>query len=222
MALGDIYAVGVYQTLNSQRIINVFYYRQFVPFDIIGTGTRAAALGVSFRNNVIPDWRNAAITQLVFDRIEVENLFDDTDVWTDLLSVTGNRTPPSGTTNEYLPTFMALGVTLDGSGKHVRNGKKRFAGLWEGDNVNGFTAAGVIAAYQPLITRLSQKRDYGGVTLADGFEPVIVQRVKEMVADQEKYRLPRTQAEAVFKVVTDAALSVILTTQNSRKIGKGV
>lgn len=222
MALGDIYAVSVFQSLNSQRVINVFYYRQFVPFDPIGTGTRAAALGVSFRNNVIPDWRSCAITALSFDRVEVENLFDDTDVWSDILAQTGMRTPPPGTPTEFLPTFMSLGVTLDGQGKHVRDGKKRFAGLWEGDNINGFAGTGVVAAYQPLIARLSQNRDYGGVLLTDGFEPIVVQRVKEMVADQQKYRLPRTRAEAVFKVITEAALSVILTTQNSRKIGKGV
>lgn len=222
MALGDIYTVSVFQSLSAQRVINVFFYRQFVPISVLGEGTVASALGVSFRNNVIPDWRSAAINALTFDTIEVENLFDDTDVWTDVLAVTGNRAAPSGTPSEFMPTFTALGVTLDGAGKQVRDGKKRFAGLWEGDSASGFTAAGVVAAYQPLLTRLSQDRDYGGVTGAGGFAPVVVARVREMVADQERYRLPRTQLETVFKRITEAALSVIISTQNSRKFGKGV
>ena len=221
MALGDVYQVVVNQSLQSQKVVNVFYYQQSAPFVNNSGQTNAGVLGVSFRQNVIPDWRSFAITQLTFETIEVENLFDDADTWIDVLALNGQRAAPSGSTPEVMPSFVGLGITLDGNGKQVRDGKKRLAGIWEGDSVAGFAGTGLVAACQPLLVRFAQGRDYGSPTLAEGFRPVIVSRVAEVINGQRKYRLPRTQAELVFKTVTEAALSLILTTQNTRKLGRG-
>ena len=221
MALGDVYQLVVNQSLQSQKVVNVFYYEQSTPFVNNSGTTNAGVLGISFRANVIPTWRSYAVTQLAFESIEVENLFDDTDTWVDILALNGQRAAPSGSTPEILPAFTSLGITLDGAGKQVRDGKKRLAGLWEGDSVSGFAATGLVAACQPLLTRFAEGRDYGSPTLAEGFRPIVVSRVQEVINGQRKYRLPRTRAELVFKAVTEAALSLILTTQNTRKLGRG-
>jgi hypothetical protein len=65
--------------------------------------------------------------------------------------------------------------------------------------------------------------DLGAVSGASKcFRPVQVRRVKEVVGDIVKYRLPKTQGEAFWKDVTEVVFDTLLTTMNSRKEGRGV
>lgn len=221
MALGDVYSIRVFQTYQNQRCLNVFFYRQFVPI-LVSPGPVADVLRVAFQAKVVDVWRASSPPAVIFERIEVVNLFDETDVSDTLINQAGTRNSLIAGQTEQLPVFTAVSIKLDGTGRAVKDGKKRLAGLYEADQNGTFLQAPVVASYDAVAQAFRRNLDYGSVTQADGFEPVLVKRVKEVVANQEKYRLPRTQAELVFKTIARAAVEVLLTTQSTRKVGRGV
>ena len=127
------------------------------------------------------------------------------------------------TDRELESTFNAIGFALNGDNPAVKNGAKRFGGVFE-DYVND----GVITG-SDLITKLNALGDTmeGYVTVGtlipdNVFRHVIVKRIRSGSPGAYTYRLPTNQLESTLSAVVVALFNAVVTSQLSRKIGVGI
>lgn len=206
---GDLYQITDVQRLDGQVCLNNYYYRRDAP---VLVGNPAQQVADAFDANVIPSITPVQTSDLVHEELIVTNLFDPTDTYTKLISEPGTYATDGDAANP----FDALGLRLVQDNGSVRNGAKRYAGVTE-----PMSASGVIDD-PTLVTSLIAL----GVALIAGVDigivsnaivPVIVKRI----LDGGRYRLPANSGEAVYGNVTDALYNVDVTSQVSRKIGRG-
>lgn len=215
MAINDVYMVTLRQTLLGQRVSNVFFYEQFAAFTPT-TGTVAFDLAQTFANVVMPGINNVQPTDVVNVAVDVENLFVGSDVGTE--AQTGGGAFGTNT----VASFSAPAFKLAVPGKTTRAGAKRIAGI-----ANNLVTDGVITDATWLATAATleglMEQNLAGMTptTPNVFRPVVVKRIKEIIAGKTKYRLPNVLGEKVIQVIGDVILTLILSTQNSRKIGRG-
>jgi hypothetical protein len=205
VALDTIYQLVHEQAFGAEKIANVYYFNRFA-----GTGS-ALALALLFESEWLPLIQAVQSTDIDTTGLNVINLGDLADFTFVPEASAGLRTGDS------LPIFNGVGFTFKPSTRAVRPGSKRIAGLSESDTTRGrITNGGELTAIENL--RLAYESDLTGGT--DGFEPVIVKRVKTPVVGtvplQYTYRLPRTDAELVFGTVLAVLSSPVITHQVSR------
>jgi hypothetical protein len=122
-----------------------------------------------------------------------------------------------------LPTFNAISIALNGDNPAVKSGRKRFAGIPEDFQDDGvIVSAGAIAGLANLENNLESAVTVGTVIQDPVFQPVVIQRVRTGTPGNYQYRLPSASGEAIFSKVVVAAFNAIITSQISRKIGKGI
>lgn len=215
MALNDVYAVTLRQTVLGQRTSNVFFYEQFAAFTPT-SGTVANDLAQTFGNVVLPGINNIQTTDAVNVQIDVENLFVGSDVGQSLLVGGG----ASGT--NAIGSFTAVGYKLAVPGKTTRLGAKRFGPVANNLMTDGvFTDGAYLAAIAALEPLMSQNLAGLAPVTPNVFRPVVVKRIKEIIAGKTKYRLPNLISEKTVQIIVEAVATLIMTTQNSRKIGRG-
>jgi hypothetical protein len=215
MALNDVYSVTLRQTLLGQRITNVFFYEQFAAYTPT-SGTHAANLALNWQSALLSAINNVQSTDVVNVAIDVENLFVGTDVSS--LPITWG----GGFGTNVDSAFQAAGFKLAVAGKTTRAGAKRIGGVPDNISTDGVitdatyltSLAGTETAMQAIISATLP-------TTSNVWRPCVVGRIREVIAGKVKYRLPNALVEKVIQVVADVVLTLILTTQNSRKIGRG-
>lgn len=118
--------------------------------------------------------------------------------------------------------FSAVSFDLNGDNPAVKNGKKRFAGLNEGQQVDGvITESSTITRLGQLADALETPVTVGTVIQNNVFIHVIVKRIRSGGPGAYTYRLPDNALEATLSAVIVAAFNALITTQISRKIGVG-
>lgn len=129
-----------------------------------------------------------------------------------------------GTAGEALPPFSAMAWYQGTSRRDIRSGSRRWPGLVEAHQSGGVIAPALFSIMGDVAAEMSMTRN---VALAgDGIislQPVIVGRVREV--DEEgkvTYRLPVTQEEARYYPANGWIARDRVTTQNTRKIGRGI
>lgn len=216
MAVGDLYELTDTGTLYGQQCSNVW---TFVQTDAEAfPESPAQLLAEWYADNWINNVRNLQTGDYVHTGIKVRNMFDPADSYEDGVSVAGNF--PSETNGA--PAYAAVGFTLLTDNGAVSEGSKRFGGV-----PNAVTTDGVITN-STFITNANSAATYfdnpvliGPVIPSKVFDHVIVKRVRSGSPGAYSYRMPETIEELVFGVVVDVIWDVIMTTQNSRKIGVG-
>jgi hypothetical protein len=215
LALNDVYVVTLRQIALGQRLTNVFFYEQFATFTPTA-GTVANDLAQTFNNVVVPVLNNIQTNDVANVQIDVENLFVGTDVGQKIMSGGG-----ASSTNT-VGTFTAVGYKLAVPGKTTRAGAKRIGPVGNNFQTDGvFTDATFISAINALEPIMSQNLAGLAPTTANVFRPVVVKRIKELIAGKTKYRLPNLLTEKTIQVIVETIGSLIMTTQNSRKVGRG-
>lgn len=206
MAIGDVYELVDHQTFQGKEVLNVYYYRNVNLLDT------ADNLAQYYIDQVLPLMLPLQISDLVHTSVSARNLFNDADVAEIPISEAG-----TGATGEAegMPAFNAYTFTLYGAGSTTRPGGKRVSGMWEGGNVDGAIVAGLVTALAALadgfVAALLDDAD------AMRFQPVIVKRILEIIDGEKRYRLPEVIGELVFQVIVDAAYSLLVSSQVSRK-----
>ena len=100
----------------------------------------------------------------------------------------------------------------------TRPGSKRFGGVDEAQITDGVvTDAGTITGMNDLADQLADQLVDTTLGLVAWGVPVIVKRI----LDGDTYRLPTSLGELVTNTIIGAAASLIVSSQNSRKIGRG-
>jgi hypothetical protein len=208
MAFGDIYELTDEYTLEGQTCYNVYFFRQ----NNLAVPTDASVLLDSFEGTILPAVVALQSDDALHTALRARNLFNEGDNAERAISVEGE----GGTADDF-PTFVSLGISLGQDNGAVKNGAKRIAGVPEGAAVDGvINDALYIAAVLALQTALETFLPVG---LAPVWAPVIVKRIAEIGGG---YRLPTNAGEAVYGTVTDAEYNPVLTSQVSRKIGRGI
>lgn len=209
MAVGDVYQVVDTQTQFGQTELNVYYYQ--VQSESI-SDNNAQSVCNAFITHVIPVVTPIQDLSVVHTSVSAKNLFNESDAHTELISLAGTA---GG--SDPMTTFNAFGFRMTGVNHAVRNGEKRIPGVVESQTTDGiFTGSGVVTALNAVAAILFSDMPWG-LLAAEVLIPVIVKRIK----DGSSYRLPATSEEAVLSHIVDATFSPLVTSQVSRKVGRG-
>lgn len=218
MGVGDIYQITAKQRYLGETAINVYFYEQRAPFVPIG-GNEADFVLAEWQLQILPNILPCQSVKVVYEKISVKNLYDNTQQAIELVSHTG--TNPDLSTDE-MASFAALGFSLQTQSGAVRSGAKRLAGQIEGGITDGvLTGSGILTAAADASDAMKDTIKTGLLFDFPTFFPVIVKRVKDGVPPDVVYRLPENAAEGVFADVASVLFDVLVTTQNTRKIGRG-
>jgi hypothetical protein len=206
-ASGDVYELIDTQVQAGQKVLNVYFY----VLDAIGiAGNVAINVVEEFVENVLPLITAWQCGDVLHTSVSARNLFDETEAHTELISEAGEN-PDS-----VLPPFNAVGFRLIGDNSAVHDGSKRYAGIGESQVSDGVITGGtVITALQDLGLEILASQAIG--IDASALAPIIVKRL----VDGSSYRLPTTQGEAVISRLIDVLFNVDVTSQTTRKIGRG-
>lgn len=203
----DIYQVIDRQTFSGQEVLNVYFYQQN---NALNLGVDASDLLTEFETEVLPAIKTCQANALTHTQLEVTNLFNPSDKAVKAISVTG------GQIQDFTDNFSAVGIKLTQSNGAVKNGAKRLAGLPDYAAKNGVITD---AIYLPSLVALMPKLVSPlGALLADIFFPVIVKRLMVSPGD---YRLPTSLLTATWGDILSAVWNPLVTSQTSRKIGRG-
>lgn len=217
MADGDLYLVTCQGVFRSQQIVNTYTYVQRLNETPLmpNAFSLAAAFELAFMGSAGIGLRNAWISnQTSWNSIRVQNLFSPVD-YSEILLEAGTAGTATG---EALPNYAAYSFRTGWLGGVVRRGFKRIAGVPITANNNGTVASAAVVTMEALGVIMSTTLN------ADDkdFVPCVVKRIPYVTSEgNDAYRLPENAGEAVFVENVTFQLQTTLTTQNSRKIGRG-
>lgn len=199
---GDVFRITMCAELFGQDVCNVFHY-------IVAAWTGNVSL-----EDVIDDFVTTVVTpvkamqssSLVYTMISIADAMSP-EVYFEkpYTSAGGATSTPS------LPSYAAVGFKLVRTDRTTRNGFKRFAGVIEGDvtanaltnpNLSGWTAIETALAADLTVSGSGG----GAATLA----PAIVR-----MSPLDPYQVSEVN------LVSSAEVNANVTTQNSRKVGRG-
>lgn len=216
--IGDLYLVTLFSTFRSQQLVNTFTYVQREAEPVGKTNAEALADGFELEFLAVDGnaLRNAWISdQVDYQSLRVQNLFSPVDYY-ELSFASGTD---GGATGDALPNYVSYSYRTQWLGGVVRRGFKRFAGVPETVNENGVIAAAAVTTLQALEGSLESDIEESGSI----YRPCIVKRIPYVTSGgSDAYRLPENAGEAVFVEGLTWQLQLNLTTQNSRKIGRGI
>lgn len=209
MAWQDVYELIDRQTLAGQQVLNVYYY---FNNDTLAGAADAQDLIDSYVGQILPSLRPIQTNDLLHVEIEARNLFNPTDRAVNAISLAGTSSE-----TDYQNAFSAVGVSLVQDNGAIRNGSKRFAGIPDARVTDGIITEGIyIGLLTTLMEALSGTLEFGVIST---WLPIVVKRILEAPG---VYRLPENAGETVYGSITDAEWNPVVTSQTSRKIGRGV
>lgn len=215
---GDLFILEDRQTLLGQEVLNVYTYRWTGALDP-SFDTASEQLATLFESQVLPAILAVQSSDVEHTSIKVINQFDPTDFAIVAVSETGDI--PSAT-SELLPPANAVAFQLSSSTRAVRSGAKRIAGIPEGVQIDG-----VITDIDYTLDLTTLAGQLGGIIFTTetipqpAYQPIIVKRVKTTTPSGDKYNWPETLAQFVFSLIADVIFDLIISTQVTRKIGRG-
>jgi hypothetical protein len=211
MAFSDLYEVRVEQEVRDQQVVNVFHVlRTAGTFD-------ASDVVAAFNTTILYIWQLCCHTSLEFVRIYAFNLDNPTDFSEEYyVDKVGQR---SG--GEAYAPFVAVGMRFPRLRLDMRHGYKRFAGLSEADVTGGEISGTLLGLFNNL--GLVLVGTWHDDVPNDICNFVIVKRVKILTIDPPgvTYRMPEDDLEFVYYQPQERVVSSALTSQNTRKIGRG-
>jgi len=202
LAVGNLLQITDVQTLNNQQVLNVYYYRvSETPTDETDS---YAEISADFQTKLMTPIRAIQCARLIHTSLVIRNLTNALDLYEEAFSLAGTQT--SAGQSADMPPFVAHLFRLLRSDLSTRNGYKRYAGVRDEDVQGGVTVL-ASSLYNAIIAGLVDDLvdNDGGV-----YSPVIVKR---------PITTPATTY--VHSEILDAQYRGV-TTQNTRKIGRGI
>jgi hypothetical protein len=119
----------------------------------------------------------------------------------------GTRSNPSG---HAMPPFLAVGARLNVGSRVTRPGQKRFTGLYEVDSNGDTVDSGFKATVEAILAVVVGGVVLGAPAATVSLDPVVVKRD------------PVDGSVLAHQLVTSYTVNELLTSQNTRKIGRGI
>lgn len=206
---GEILRVIDKQTLFGQQVLNVYYYE--VGTDLGGTTPLEIAEG--WWDSIEEALRACQHEELNHVEVTVESLDGSHDFGTFTIPIGMGEGTRTGT--DCMPPFASFGLKMIPQNRQVRPGSKRIAGVDEDvvDN-GGVVSTGMIALLQTFADIISAPIPFVG--FLDTIVPVVVGFPHPASPTGRPARLDR-----VAIPVTATSVSTYVTTQNTRKYGRG-
>lgn len=117
-------------------------------------------------------------------------------------------TRPAADDGQWLNSFSAIGARLTVGSRVTRPGQKRFPSLREGDVIGNSLTPAIVDIYDPVFDIFAEQRVLGAPVATGVMQPEVGKSVP-------------TGFPSVFQDVTGKVVNTNVTTQVSRKIGRG-
>lgn len=206
---GTLLEVSVQGGVYSQAFLNVWQY------EVTGTfsGISAGAVGHAWWDEVKANYRGLVTTPYTeaFTVVRVRELNNPTGEYGEYAVPLGEQAGTRNAEGAYVTApFIAMGCRLTVGTRVTRPGQKRFWGFTEADtNGSGWSAAALSAA-ATLAAQMTASMTLASPALGMDLQPIVCRKDKatgEVLAHQN---------------VTGYLLSNLVTTQNTRKVGRGM
>lgn len=206
----DILVFKHFQRMNNQEILNVFTMQMLDPLTSDTSNYYAYARGFYFKwVNLIRSVQSTILTHVRTEMNELTGI--EQGIYAAETPVAGTKVSPP------LPIFNAASIQFVRSSRLTRHGWKRIAGLCEADTDGDNLASALITlintalsgTMQPggsVFTQIDENDDTIGEFM---LRPVII---GDPVEPSTLYRI---------NPVTSTVVKPLITTQNTRKIGRG-
>lgn len=206
--VGSLIEIAVEGTVFTQQQMNVWTYR----LSAYPGPVTAAQIAEAFWQHVKAATRGVGVSihTNLYQTVRVRELDDPLGLFGSYAVPTAEQ---SGTRSsggsEDTPSFVALGARLHVGSRTTRPGSKRFAGLCEADIVGQSPSPTARAAVQALLDVACVPITLGAPAALIGLSPVIVRRD------------PTTGLPVAWQYIESATATNLVTTQNTRKLGRG-
>lgn len=191
---------------------NVEVVQWYAPAGAAFLTANAQAVGEAYWNDIKTLWRAAHVptaldlTQSIFVREPGE-----TGAYGEYAIVPGEQQgtrDPSGT-GGLMPPYVVVAMRESVSSRVTRPGQKRFWGVNEGDNTDGVLGAGLSSLIDALAVKFDSVITLGAPVATGTLAPIVV-------------RIDRGTGDITASQNVDGhVINPYLSTQNSRKVGRG-
>jgi len=225
---GKLYEVILKGHYASQLVINRWYYAMTgTPASVSGSFALASAFGLLPDAGAFPaDTLASAIAALVsntlgFEEAVIRDMYSVTDFYTSPF----NPAVGGGQSGEASSPFLAFSFTGSRVRSDIRRGQKRFAGVSESAiGVNGEVVSGSVTKMQLVADLMTDPLSYDdeGNTLT--FTPAILGFEKTVDEDGKVSYAPYSTDTVQLTHAAQGFIwspNLFVTTQNSRKVGRG-
>jgi len=195
---GTVYALNCIQLYLEQVCYNSFFFA-----DTGSVPGSAVDLANNFVSDVLPEIlaiQNHGVTGVRVDTFGIQGAVDFASVAT--IDTVG------AVSGDGLPTYAAWAFRLNRTDRRMRNGYKRFVGVSESSQVNGVRAAGFDVTLDALAADL-----FSGISGSDG---AVYSICLQQVRKNHLPVIPNNYWEC------GGVEYVNISTQNTRKIGRGI
>lgn len=202
---GSILEARVFQRLQGQQVLNVTHFEVLEEGAGVTTLTGFAQPFGELWYELFSEVQSNLLTYERVELYEVNGIEIDTYSW---------PTPPAGVQGgELLGTFEAVSVQLLRGSRATRHGWKRFAGVTEPMAVGGVLTAGLQVDYAVAASTMFNSI----VNLQDAVIPSRFINVRAIIwgGNDPAYPLGR------FSDIVSVQVKNLISTQNTRKIGRG-
>lgn len=209
MAVGDIYYISLFGTINSQQTLNQFWFRQ--ESGVAG----AEELALEFRNSILTAWRGVVSSVWNTSSLKCYNWDDPLDFIEDTYAplaglLSGNCQAP----------YIAFGLFQPRKRTDMRQGSKRIAGVFTNAAFNGvITDGAVLSGMATLCAAMSDP--VVSTDPAGSWQQIIVRRVNTGTPTNPVYEVPSPITVNDYYTADSWQFKLQVTTQNTRKIGRG-
>lgn len=206
--IGTLLEVAVQGVNQSNQVMNVM---QYVVSTSVPTIT-AENVAEAWWNHVKDTYRSVATSYYdgLFRQVQVRELNDPTGAFgtyaVPLTEQGGTR--GMGASPQGLPPFCAVGVRLNVGTRVTRGGAKRLMGLMEADQENGVLVSSVVDAAQAWADFMIQSMTLGAPAATMTLLPIICRKDAAGVVTANQS-------------IQSASVNLNVTTQNTRKYGRG-
>ena len=209
LSVGSILQFSLSGIIYGQRVMNVWH---FAIANQQGTPS-IVNYAEAWWNHVKDEYRAIPAAQydtafLNIHAVEADNLTGEAG---DFPIPTGERAGTrSNQSTTFQPAFLAAGAKLNVATRATRSGQKRFYGLVEADVTDGILQSSIVTAMNDLLGIMTSTLSLGAPALGGGLRAVVAR--KDAV----------TGVVTATQNVTGYTISPNVTTQNTRKVGRGV
>lgn len=207
--IDDLVEISLVMTFGAETYMNVYGYKITSGIGDIGGPDLAEA----WWNYVKDEYRGLvrASGSFLFSSVLVREMNDPTGVLAEWNIPSGeqqgNRAGVSD--SEFLPPFNAAGFRLTVGSRVTRPGQKRIPGLLEVDSVGGGLSAAYITALEALCDEVTETLTLAAPAVGFNLTPHI-------------FRKDATGAVTTSQEVVGYVINPNVTSQNSRKFGRGM
>lgn len=225
MILGDVYQFTMYGLIFGQAAYNVFQFQLSQQSEGASApwSEWAPVAASAIVTNVYDssDLMQITSTNYAAAQCRLENLFDPGQIYTG--NADGQLPLAGSDPADAAGPNICWGVGSLSLRRGIHAGSKRFAGVTEFYQTDGLPIPSATGRLQNVCDALNNPITFviGGAGPTWGLTSVIVKRVKY---DGTKYRLPTSQAEmgSNFYIANNWTPAAYVTTQNTRKYGRGI